>query len=450
MMESSEILKLRKQLKLINETVSNEIYNLGDSLFENIVIKLNETLEADYTFIGELNESRTEITTISLASKAGILENFSYLVKDTPCELVIGQKPCSFPKNVASLFPNDQLLVDMEIQAYTGIPLYSSKSEATGILVCMFENTISNIFTYESILLIFASRAGAEIEHMKLYASLDEHKKELENKVRERTKELNKKNHKLKKSNKELSLTIGKLSEAQNQLIHSEKMASLGILTAGVAHEINNPLNFILGGYTGLKNYFEGTNNTANDEVNFFLNSINVGVERASKIIDGLSQFSRSTDSYDENCDIHRILDDCLIMLNISIEDNIHVKKQYTKANAVIKGNLGKLHQVFLNILNNSVQALIHPGEIVVQTKHVGTWIEIRLTDTGCGVSETNLSRITNPFFTTKQPGEGTGLGLSISFSIIKDHSGTIAFESKEGSYTTVIIKLPLNKAEDE
>lgn len=445
-MNSEEILKLRKQLTLINETVSNEIYNLGDSLFEHIVIKLNDALSADYTFIGELNHDRSQITTIALTSKKGLLENFSYDVKDTPCELVIGQKPCSFPKNVASLFPKDQLLVDMGIEAYTGIPLYNSKSFPTGILVCMFKEAITDIHSYESILLIFASRAGAEIEHMKLYTSLESHKNELENKVQERTKELHQKNQELEVTNKELGLVVSKLSETQNQLIHSEKMASLGILTAGVAHEINNPLNFILGGYTGLKNYFEATNNIANDEINFFLNSINVGVERASKIIDGLNQFNRSTDSFEESCDIHKILDDCLIMLDISITDRINLRKNYTTSNVTIDGNLGKLHQVFLNILNNSIQAIEKKGEILVQTKLVASSVEVRITDSGSGISKQNISKILNPFYTTKQPGEGTGLGLSITFSIIKDHRGSLEFESEENEYTTVIVKLPIRR----
>lgn len=443
-MDSLEIVKLRKQLKLINETVSNEIYNLGDSLFEHIVIKLNDALSADYTFIGELNDDRSQITTIALANKEGLMENFSYQVKDSPCEFVIGQKPCSFPKDVASFYPKDQLLIEMGIQAYTGIPLYSSKTRPTGIIVCMFKEAITDIRTYESILLIFASRAGAELEHTKLYAKLEEHKNELENKVQDRTKELNQKNRELEITNKELGLAVSKLSETQNQLIHSEKMASLGILTAGVAHEINNPLNFILGGYTGLKNYFEATNNIINDEINFFLNSINVGVDRASKIINSLSQFSRSTDSFEESCDIHKILDDCLIMLDISIKDRIELKKNYASSNVTIGGNLGKLHQVFLNILNNSIQAIEKKGEIVVQTKLVDSSVEVSITDSGSGVSKQNISKILNPFYTTKQPGEGTGLGLSITFSIIKDHRGSLEFESEENEYTKVIVKLPI------
>lgn len=449
-MASSELVKLRKQLACINETVSNEIYNLGDSFFEQIVIKLNDALGADYTFIGELNDEKNEITTISLVNKEGLMNNFTYGLKDTPCEKIIGQKYCSYAKDVTSFFPKDQLLVDMETEAYIGVPLFNSKSDSTGILVSMFKEEISNIHPYEALLLIFASRAGAELEHNKLYTSLDEHKKELESKVLERTNELNEKNKELEHTNKELGLVISKLSETQNQLIQSEKMASLGILTAGVAHEINNPLNFILGGYNGLKNYFDDNNITLNSNIDFFLDSINVGVERASSIIDSLSQFSRDTDSFKESCDIHQILNDCLLMLDINIKDRIAIKKDYTISKTIIQGNSGKLHQVFLNILTNSIQAIESNGEILIQTKLVNSSIEIRITDSGYGISKKNLSKILNPFYTTKRPGEGTGLGLSITFSIVKNHMGSIAFESEENKYTRVIIKFPVEMIEYE
>jgi len=222
-------------------------------------------------------------------------------------------------------------------------------------------------------------------------------------------------------------------------------MASLGILTAGVAHEINNPLNFIYGGYTGLKNYFDADDKTANDEIAFFLDSINTGVERATKIIDSLGQFSRITDSFKEKCDIHKILDDCLVMLDINIKGRIVLKKEYTSSKVIIAGNSGKLHQVFLNILNNSIQAIDDQGEIVVQTKCDNSNVQIIITDNGHGIREDNLSKIVNPFYTTKEAGEGTGLGLSITFSILKEHKGSIAFDSKENEYTKAIVKLPLN-----
>ncbi|MGB3149517.1 MAG: ATP-binding protein [Maribacter sp.] len=443
-MDSPELLKLRRQLTLINETVSNEIYNLGDSFFEQILTKLKDALGADFAYIAELSDDSTRMNTISLVNEGGIMANFSYPLKDTPCENVLGQTPCSYAKDVTLLFPNDKLLADMKIEAYTGITLYNSKKIPTGILACMFKEEIQDIHTYEALLLIFASRAGAELEHKKLYLRLDKNKKELENNVLERTKQLNQKNRELERINKELGLAVSQLSEAQNQLIQSEKMASLGILTAGVAHEINNPLNFILGGYTGLKTYFEEYSTELNADIHFFLNSINIGVERASKIVDSLGQFSRAADCFNENCDIHKIINDCLIILDISIKDRIEIKKEYTAPELRIQGNLGKLHQVFINVLTNAIQAIEDKGDILIQTKLESSSIEIRITDSGYGINEKHLSKILNPFFTTKAPGEGTGLGLSITFSIIKDHFGSIGFESEENKYTTVIIKLPI------
>lgn len=444
-MNSSEIVNLKKRLTLISETVSNEIYNLGDSFFENIVLKLNEALDADYTYIGVFNEDVTATNTLSAATKEGLIDNFSYLLKDTPCEKVLTQSPCTFPKDVNKLFPKAQKLINLGIEAYTAIPLYNSKGEHTGILTCMFKKPIEDLHVYESLLLIFASRAGAEIEHKKLYSILARNKKELEHKVQDRTKELRQKNNELEVANKEMQVLISKLSEAQNKLIQSEKMASLGILTAGVAHEINNPLNFIYGGYTGLKNYFDANDKTSNDEITFFLDSINTGVERATKIIDSLGQFSRITDSFKEKCDIHKILDDCLVMLDIGIKGRIVLKKEYTSSKAIIAGNSGKLHQVFLNILNNSIQAIEGQGEIVVQTKCDNSNVQIIITDSGHGIREDDISKILNPFYTTKQVGEGTGLGLSITFSILKEHKGSIAFDSKENEYTKAIVKLPVN-----
>jgi len=105
-------------LTLISETVSNEIYNLGDSFFENIVLKLNEALDADYTYIGVFNEDVTATNTLSAANKEGLIDNFSYLLKDTPCEKVLSQSPCTFPKNVTKLFPKSQKLIDLGIEAY--------------------------------------------------------------------------------------------------------------------------------------------------------------------------------------------------------------------------------------------------------------------------------------------------------------------------------------------
>ncbi|NVK51372.1 MAG: HAMP domain-containing histidine kinase [Flavobacteriaceae bacterium] len=436
-MTNTEFIHLKKQLQLITEVVSADVYNLGERFFEEVVIKLNKTLNADYTFIGKLCEKKICVETIALVSKQGLVDNFSYELKGTPCENVIGKNACSYSNSVTKLFPKDQLLIDMGIEAYVGIPLYDSKSNATGIIVSLFKDKIVDTASIESILMIFASRASAELEHQQLYAKLEKNKRELESKVVERTKAL-------EDSNKELKKLLKELRNTQAKLIESEKMASLGILTAGVAHEINNPLNFILGGYTGLHNHLD--NIGVNDEqTKVLLEGIEVGVKRASQIVNSLNHYSRKEDSFDNKCNIHKIIDDCLVMLNNKIKDRITIQKNYTFTPIVIIGNSGKLHQVFLNVLQNAIQSIEKIGVITITTTQNNNTANIKITDTGHGIKSKNLYKITTPFFTTKQPGEGTGLGLSITASILKEHRGSIDFSSKENQGTTVSISLPTN-----
>ena len=172
-MNNVELSSLKRNLDLINETVSNDVYNLGDEFFETVVLRLNNVLNADFTFIGQLNADQTHIETMSLVNRDGVIDNFTYDLAHTPCENVIGQTPCAYAKGIPDLFPKDQLLIDMGIEGYVGVPLYNSKKKPTGILVCLYQSEIKDIYAIEAILMIFASRAGAELEHLKLYESLE-------------------------------------------------------------------------------------------------------------------------------------------------------------------------------------------------------------------------------------------------------------------------------------
>jgi signal transduction histidine kinase len=243
---------------------------------------------------------------------------------------------------------------------------------------------------------------------------------------------------------KELKESNSKLLETQQNLIQSEKMASLGTLTAGVAHEINNPLNFIQGGVSGLEDYFLNTKQDKDKNVILFMNGIKTGIARVSSIVKGLNQFSRDTKYNKENCDIHAILDNSLTILQNQIKNRIDIRKNYTSEPFVIQGNVGKLHQVFLNILTNANQAIQEKGSIIISTTVEDTHMNIEITDTGIGISPDTIPKIMEPFFTTKAPGQGTGLGLSISYSIIKDHNGEINVKSQINKGTSVFIKLPL------
>ncbi len=253
-------------------------------------------------------------------------------------------------------------------------------------------------------------------------------KKELENIVAERT--------------KTLENTISELKEAQVQLIQSEKMASLGTLSAGVGHEINNPLNFIKGGINGLKDHLK-KNSIQNEVIDKFTNIILTGVDRASNIVKSLSHFSRESEAMDEKCDLHGILDNCLVILSNKIKYKAEVEKEYVRKPLVLLGNEGKLHQVFLNILTNAIQAIEKEGLIKIKTSRNEKNLTVDIEDDGIGIDASNMGKIRDPFYTTKAQGEGTGLGLSISYEIIEKHGGTIEIKSEVGKGTRVVVYLP-------
>jgi signal transduction histidine kinase len=269
-----------------------------------------------------------------------------------------------------------------------------------------------------------------------LELEVEQYRNNLEQLVKQRTEEL-------EIANEELKTTLEQLNKAQFQLIQSEKMASLGILTAGFAHEINNPLNYIMGGYVALQEMIN-SGDFSNPDANVLLQSIKEGVDRAAEIVKSLNQISTSNGIFSKSCDIHRILDNCLAILHYRTVDKIEIFKQYTSEISCIEGNTGQLHQVFLNILLNAIQAIKDKGTITISTQINGSAVKVDISDTGCGICSENLSRVFDPFFTTKPPGKGTGLGLTICYSILNDHKGTLEISSEENKGTTVSITFPL------
>lgn len=289
---------------------------------------------------------------------------------------------------------------------------------------------------------------------------LKRYREELETLVAERTNDVKIANEELKDTNRvlydtsqivheqniELKATMQHLQETQAHMIETEKMASLGVLTAGVAHEINNPLNYIMGGYMGLENYFKSSNHGMEDEISVLLEGIKTGVDRAAEIVKGLNQFNRNNESLNEECNIHSILNNCLLILKSSYKGRINIEKKFEENEIQLTGNVGKLHQVFINVITNSIHAIEGEGTIAITTKRKEKNCSIEISDTGTGISKENLGKITEPFFTTKDPGEGTGLGLSITYKIVQEHRGKLSFKSEPNKGTQVKIKIPLNK----
>lgn len=292
----------------------------------------------------------------------------------------------------------------------------------------------------------YKSLKQKEQELKKLNKELSESKEELQtvnNQLNIVNDELLSKNEIINNQNTELKATLDYLKETQTQLFQAEKMASLGVLTAGIAHEINNPLNYIMGSCVGLENYFKD-NNIDNKDVQVFLNALETGVNRAAKIVKGLNQFSRSNDNYNEECDLHSIIDNGLVILHTQWANNIEIIKDFEKEPIRIPGNVGKLHEVMLNILTNAIQSIVKKGRITIVTSTNKEFANIEISDSGIGISEKDLLKVMEPFYTTKAPGKGTGLGMSITYNIIKEHKGRINISSKREVGTKVEISLPL------
>ena len=280
-------------------------------------------------------------------------------------------------------------------------------------------------------------------------------------------------NKALENQKRELELTLKNLKLAQSQLIQSEKMASVGVLTAGIAHELNNPINFVSGNvnplrrdiddlFSLLKKYEEilesyNLNNKFSDadalkekldysflikEIVSLLEGIEEGAIRSSEIIKGLRSFSRLDEEKFQIYDIHEGIDSSLVLLHNQIKGRIVIKKDYGKFDD-LECFPSKLNQVFMNILTNSIQAIKGQGEISIHTISSDIGVKIIIKDNGQGMTPEVKKHIFEPFFTTKEVGKGTGLGLSISFGIIEQHNGNIDIISEPGKGTEFIISLP-------
>jgi PAS domain S-box-containing protein len=325
-----------------------------------------------------------------------------------------------------SFIAKDGVRVDFLV---SGAPIKNSNGEVIGSIGSMIDIT----------------------EKKKIEQELAKYRHQLELLVKERTEELATANEELSSTNEELhsqreelELVLLNLQNTQKQLIQAEKMASLGVLASGIAHEINNPLNFIQGGVFGIEQYIEENLTEHKEELSPLLEGINTGIIRAANIVTSLNHYSRKNDLKKDECDIHSIIDNCFVILRNQTVNRIEIEKNYTTELYKLLGNEGKLHQVMLNILSNAIQAIDNKGIVSVNTRIVESNLVVIITDTGCGVADENLPKIMDPFFTTKDPGKGTGLGLSITYNILEEHSGSIDFQSSVGKGTKVLIKLPI------
>ena len=265
----------------------------------------------------------------------------------------------------------------------------------------------------------------------------------------------------IKKVNNELAEAYYNLQQTQSQLIQSEKMASLGMLVAGIAHEINTPIGAVNSmhdtltrAYSRLKSEIESRcahDCTLSERMTPLLTAIDnanaviqTGTARVTEIVKRLRSFARLDEAELKTVDIHEGIEDTLALVHHEIKNRITVERKYGDIRPVACFP-GRLNQVFLNLLNNARQAIDDKGTITIATRIERGMLRIDFSDDGRGISEEHLKRIFDPGFTTKGVGVGTGLGLSICYTILEEHHGRIEVASKPGEGTTFTLWIPLN-----
>jgi two-component system NtrC family sensor kinase len=238
---------------------------------------------------------------------------------------------------------------------------------------------------------------------------------------------------------------IRELEEHQEELLQSRKIAAIGTLTSGIAHELNNPINNIVLTAEALQEDFGELDK---GEAQGLIHDIIVQAERASDIVKGLLDFSRSERPELEPISILTVIDDTLkLVRNQLMLSGIQVEKEVAPEVPPISGDRKSLQQVFLNLFINSIQAMPDGGQLIIRVRPDHGQLHIDVKDTGAGIDPSHLPHIFDPFYTTKEVGRGTGLGLSVTYGIIEKHGGHIEAHSKKGEGAEFSIVLPIKKA---
>ncbi len=286
----------------------------------------------------------------------------------------------------------------------------------------------------------------------------------------------------LAKQTEDLAAAYKELKASQLRLIQSEKMASLGQMVAGVAHEINTPLGYVKNNFEMLEMYLEGSramveacNGLADtllsststeqdlqarldqlstlrgemmggdgEDLSKLFTDTRFGIEQISELVQNLKNFSRLDRAAADDVDLNECLESSVLLARNVLKNRVEVVKQYDPALPRISCLPSQLNQVFLNMLTNAAQAIEGEGRILLKTESDGEWLRVTVQDTGKGIPEDVLPRIFDPFFTTKPIGQGTGLGLSISYQIVEQHGGDIRVTSQPGKGTRFTVRLPL------
>lgn len=425
----SELMTLFEFSKSITSTIDL------NALLEKI---LNAALEITNAQRGSILVLDQDSKKLSIGSARGLSED---VIRDTKLEIGEGISGRTFKEGKPLLVediekdertkrPNKP---QYRTKSFLSVPLMSnslhSQDEVLAVLN-LTDKVSGESFTgrEQTLVSVLAGQAAVAIDNSHLYGQLQQKIIDLEQMIK-------------------------RLNETQNQLIQTEKLASVGQLAFGFAHEIRNPLSIILSGMEFLESYLAPQNKVVENSIG----KIKQSIIRANSIILELLKFSRASHLQLKTLNIRELIDGVVHLIqNRANLSNVKIKRDYSKKETAIKADENLLQQVFFNLCLNALDAMPKGGELSLSVQadkdssRQTNKVIIKVADTGIGIPKENLTKIFDPFFTTKDPGKGTGLGLSIVHLILERHHGTIDVESQEGKGAEFIIKLPEDKGTDE
>lgn len=403
-----------KSNERIIESLKEVIYGtVGEKFFETIVVALAKTLRASITLVGEFERGIPhKIRTICVCKDEKLYENFEYEIADTPCQSLFEGISCSYIDNLDLLFPKASFINHNLYKAYVGIPLHDSKGGIIGVLVALFNEPIDNIILSETILKIFAGRAGAEIERLEA----------------------------------EKELKVAKIKAEDSDRLKTAFLANM-------SHEIRTPMNGIIG-FSNLLNNKNVTEEKRKKYVNIINNSANQLLTIISDILDvskieaGLLETRMSRISINSLLDI--VKSEFTLDLKRKLKSNLKlkIKKPRGTNNLHINTDAVRLKQIISNLIGNSIK-FTQEGHIEFGYEfYENNMLKFFVTDTGIGISEENQMIIFERFRQVENEKiiSGTGLGLSISKGLVELLGGKIWINSKLGEGTTFFFTIPLNK----
>ena len=411
----------------IQEIIDRVSNSYGGEFFTKLTLALNKVIAADYTFIARINSQADSYKTEVLIANGKISDNLEYPINNSPCVNISANKICFHPKNVAALFPEDPLLIELKIQAYLAVPLVNTKQEVIGLIVALFKTEYKNEVEAVALLQLFSGRIAAEFERL-------DYEKLLEQRMATQTQEL-------AKTAEELQLT-------QQQLIESEKMSALGNLVAGVSHEVNTPLGIAItthsimaDGFKQLAEKLDSQSLSMKDMETFrkstesALSMQGENLARAKSLIANFKKTAADQHQLEiEPLDIGQYYQKVISTLRSILKPH-NVNLLIECPDKIVIATYPGIHaQILTNLITNSVKHgfssnkeagidtdnISQENKIIIEIKQLAAdEVEVIYIDNGRGLSKKVQQHVFEPFFTTARKQGGIGLGMSIVFNLI-------------------------------